>query len=145
MIDWDESQGKAFAKSPSLLRGRHVLVKPLICVTSVLREDLLRLEPEAQDKQNRGQERAVHTTAHAGSPFIGRERVWAPRPGHTQLTHALHHLILRPLPLPPGTGPKAELVPMAPRLLLRIQGEVTCSCLPILCSHRPPVDVIGHG
>lgn len=98
--------------------------------------DLLQLEPEAQDKQNWGQERTVHTTAHAGSPFTGRERVWVPCPGHTQLTHALHHLILRPLPLPPGTGLKAELVPMALRLLLGIQGEVTCSCLPALSSHH---------
>lgn len=46
-----------------------------------------------------------------------------------------------------GTGPKAELVPMAPRCLLRIQGEVILhvSCLPVLSSCQPPADVVGHG
>lgn len=60
---------------------------------------------------------------------------------HAQVTlHGLYHRILKPLPLPPGTGPKAELAPMSPRLPLGIQSEITLhvSCLPVLSSHRPP-------
>lgn len=143
MIDWDESQGKAFAKPLPFMWKTFSSQAFDMCHFSTTRGSALTVA-RSPGQTEPGPRKGCHTTAHAGSPFTGRERVWVPRPGHTQLTHALHYLILKPLPLPPGTGPKAELVPMAPRFF-RIQGEVTCSCLPALCSYRPPLDVIGHG